>query len=287
MDLSVITVTYQSKEHIGDQILSVVASVHTLDYEHIIIDNASSDGTSDHIKEYYSTYVKLLQNSRNEGFAAANNLGVKHAKGKYLLFLNPDMKIQSGTLDTLVKWMEERSDVGIASVKLLDHTGNPHPVLRPLRFPKMGLYLKSMCGVIPFFCTVHPELYYSSFDDNLMQEVDHVRGAFMLMRKEVVHKLGFAFDPKYFLLMEDVDICKEMQKLRLKVVYNPSVSCIDLFERSFSKMPWSFKFLQFCRSLVIYSKKWHPWYECIFIRAAIFLGMLLRIPDLCKKRGAQ
>lgn len=284
MDLSIITVTYQSKEHIGDQILSVVASIHTLEYEHIIIDNASSDGTADHIKEYYSTYVKLIRNPNNAGFAAANNLGVKHSKGKYLLFLNPDMKIESGAIDTLVKWMEERSDVGIASVKLLSINGNPHPVLRPLQFPKMSLYLKSLCRLIPFFCTVHPKLFYKDFDDDAVQEVDHVRGAFMLMRKEVVDKLGFAFDPKYFLLMEDVDICKEMQKMGLKVVYNPCMSCIDFFEASFSTKPWSFKFIQFCRSLRIYSKKWHPWHQSLLIRGAIVLGIFLQTPALMRTK---
>jgi GT2 family glycosyltransferase len=280
MDLSIITVTYQSKEFIGDQILSVVGSVHTLEYEHIIIDNASSDGTADHIKEYYSTYVKFIQNPHNVGFAKANNLGVEYSSGKYLLFLNPDMKIESGTLDALVEWMQKRQDVGIASVKLLSIDGNPHPALRPLQFPKMELYLKSLCRFIPFFCTVHPDLFYQDFDDDTVQEVDHVRGAFMLMRRDVVNRLGFAFDPKYHLLLEDVDICKEISKMGLKVVYNPCVSCVDLFGKSFSKQAWGLKFLHFCKSLKIYSKKWYPWHESLLIRGAVVLGICLRLPTL-------
>jgi len=254
-----------------------VTAAHCLQYEHLIVDNASSDGTGAYIEKFFSSFARVLQNSENMGFASANNRAVKEAKGRYLLFLNPDMRIQEGTLDDMVSWMDSRPDVGIASCKLLDASQKPHPILRPMRFPKMYLYLLALLHIIPPFCSVHPYCYYPDFQDDQEQEVDHVRGAFMLMRKEIVEKLGFAFDPKYFLLLEDLDICREVKRLGYRVVYTPQLSCIDYFGQSLQKMSSCWKHGKFCRSLLVYSKKWHPWHKWIWIHLAIPLSFLFSL----------
>jgi GT2 family glycosyltransferase len=279
MDLSVITVTHQSEDHIADQILSVVVNTVAIQHEHIIVDNASTDGTVPLIETCYANYVKLIKNHYNAGFASANNLAVSQSKGRYLLFLNPDMKIHEGSLDSFIRWMDDNPSVGIAGCKLLSHSLDPHHALRPGKFPKMGLYLFSLIKFIPFFCSVHPKLFYPSFNDDQVQEVDHVRGAFMMMRKEVIDKIGFAFDPSYFILLEDIDICKEVKKLGYQVVYNPQMSCVDFFGISFQKKTQCWKYSEFCKSLIIYSRKWHPWYEHFFIKLAIPIGFLFRVSE--------
>lgn len=279
MDLSIITVSYQSQEQIADCILSVATHTARLRYEHIIIDNGSTDGTVSLIEAAFANSVHLIKNGKNVGFAAANQIGVREAKGRYLLFLNPDMQLQQGDLDSLIAWMELRPDVGIASCKLLSAALTPHPVLRPFKTPSLFPYLPAFLGLTPFFCSVHPKFLYSNFDDDLEQEVETVRGAFMLMRREIADLLGFAFDPRYFVLFEDIDICREVRKQGYKVVYTPLISCIDYFGRSFTKQTRAWKYLQTARSLKAYVRKWHTPLHLLWIQPAIFLGFVLRIPQ--------
>jgi GT2 family glycosyltransferase len=279
MDLSVITVTYQSEAYIDGCIMSVIAHTTKCTYEHIIVDNGSTDGTVDLIEGYYSNYVHLIKNQKNTGFAHANNQAVKRAQGRYLLFLNPDMQICSGSLDSLIEWMEGRPEVGIAGCKLLSHLHTPHPALRPCKFPSLRPYLPSFLKLRPFFCFIHPQFFYPSFEDDKEQSVDVVRGAFMLMRKEVVDTLGFAFNPSYFILLEDIDICRTMKHLGYQVVYNPTVSCIDHFGRSFLHQSKPWRYLQVGRSLKTYVQKWHSPFHLIWLNIIIVIGFLLRIPE--------
>ena len=131
--------------------------------------------------------------------------------------------------------MESKSDVGLASCKLLGSDAKPHDALRPCKFPTLNPYLPAFLKLKPFFCTVHPHFFYPSFDDELEQEVEVIRGAFMLMKREVFEKLGRAFDLHYFILFEDVDLCREVKRLGYKILYFPKISCIDYFGSSFLK----------------------------------------------------
>lgn len=277
MDLSIITVTHQSKENIDTCILSLRAHIISLAFEHIIIDNGSSDGTKELIKESYSTYVKLIENTKNIGFAAACNQGLSFATGRYILFLNPDMQIFNGYIDDLIKWADTKAGLGIASCKLITSGKRTHHALRPITFPTLLPYFLSLMGFKPFFCTVHPNFFYPIFDDDKEQEVDVVRGAFMLIKKDVLQDLGFAFDPRYFLLLEDVDLCRHMQKMHRKVLYTPRITCIDYFGCSFNKKTSIFKCLHFTRSLCTYVAKWHSRLHILWIIPLAAIGMFRKL----------
>ena len=116
---------------------------------------------------------------------------------------------------------------------------------------------------------------YVGFNPEIEQEVDSVRGAFMLMRRSVYEQLGFAFDPRYFIWFEDVDLCREVKRLGKKVVYTPVVSCIDFVGQSFKKRTTLWKQIQFTKSMVTYFKKWEPWYIWIWIAIARPVGIML------------
>jgi len=277
MDLSIITVTYQSKQYIDSCILSLASNLIKSTYEHIIVDNGSTDGTIELIESGYSNYVRLIKNGTNLGFARANHRGLQASTGRLILFLNPDMQIHEGSLDRLLEWIERQQGLGIASCKLLNGFKFPNPTLRPFKFPSLFPYFLSFLGIKPFFCTTNPKFYYPSFNDDEEQEVDVVRGSFMLMKREVIERVGFPFDPRYFLLFEDVDLCREIKKIGLKVMYFPALSCIDFNGQSFSfhTLPW--KYLQVARSFKIYVSKWHCPLHLIWIHLAIAFGYLARI----------
>lgn len=272
MKLSVITVTYQSAEYIGGCILSVMANVLHLPYEHIIIDNGSTDGTVELLEKEFSSYITLIKNTENKGFSKANNQGVEVATGDVFLFLNPDMQILDNFLDPLVLWLQERKDVGIVGCKLVNSDKQCHLLLRPPRFPKLWDFFLYYLLLDPAFLP-----YPIEFADDIEQEVDQIRGAFMLMRREVIEKVGYAFNPSYFILYEDVDICKTMRKLGYKVVYNPMISCMDHLGRSFFTQPRIWKYLEFSRSIQKYTQIWHSPFHLIWLKPLSYIGLVLRI----------
>jgi GT2 family glycosyltransferase len=278
IDVSIITVTHQSNEFIADQILSVAMSSLHFRYEHIVVDNASTDGTVESIEKGYSAYAKLIKNKKNLGFAAANNQAFLKSKGRYLLFLNPDMRIELSGLDKLVPWMDTNPDIGISGCKLLDYKGQSHEALQPRRFPPCILNVAFFLNIQHFFPLLKSFFHYVPFDPEKEQDVDSVRGSMMLVRREILDKFQRSFDPRYFLLFEDLDLCREVRDLGYRVVYTPRVWCIDLFHRSFLHHSRLWKHWQMSRSLWAYASKWYGPTEKIILMLAIPLGFLLRLP---------
>jgi GT2 family glycosyltransferase len=254
----------------------VITRCLSLEIEHIIVDNGSNDGTAAFIEECYSKYVTLIKNEKNEGFARANLRALQSAKGRYILFLNPDMQIYEGYLDDFIAWANTKPSLGIASCKLVTPKGSCHPALRPIRLPHLLPYLLSYLGLQPFFCTVHPDFSYPDFDDDKEQAVDVVRGSFMLMRKEVIDSLGGAFDKRYFILFEDVDLCRQMKEKSLPVFYTPQMSCIDYFGASFDKKTPAFKYKNVSQSLLRYVIKWHSPMHMLWLIPLSLFGYMVR-----------
>jgi hypothetical protein len=274
MDLSVITITWNSADKIGEQIASVFSGCSNTSCEQIIVDNASADETVQKIKENYPQ-IKLIENKKNKGFAVANNKAFKIAKGEFVLFLNPDMKLKEDSLDKLVEWMKNKKEVGIASIKLLDKNGKINVDAMPRRLPKVWEQVFLILKLHHLFPKVLNSYLMKDFDFEKEQEVDSVRGSFMLVRHDFLDKLGYAFDPRYFIWFEDVDLCHEAKKAGLKVVYTPIISCIDFFGQSFKKQESVWKQKQFTQSMLLYFQKWEPAYKWIWIWLARPVGIFM------------
>ena len=214
MSLSIITVTWNSKEKIGRQIESVRNAAQGLDYEEIIVDNASSDGTVDFINgiasrqlaEKQSPQIKLIANQTNLGFAAGNNQGLKQAQGDFVLFLNPDMQLEPGSLPKILEWLKNKPNVGLAGCKLVNETGEVNKETGPRRFPTVLNQLAIIFKLPKIFPAILNSYLIKDFDFNKEQEVETARGSFMLVRRELLNKLGWCFDPRYFIWFEDVDL---------------------------------------------------------------------------------
>lgn len=264
MNVSVITVTWNSKDLIGTQIESVRAGCIKNSYEEIIIDNASPDQTPVFIKENYP-FVTVIANTENKGFGAANNQGVAIAKGEYLLFLNPDMRVAPGSIDIILDWMKQHPDVGIVSPKLVDEHGKLNEDATPRRFPRLWEQVALLLKIPHLFPGIMNGYMMKGFNADKEQEVDSVRGSFMLMRREMVNKLGWAWDPRYYIWYEDVDICREAKRLGYKVVHTPIITCIDYIGQSFKKRDTLWKQKQITKSMLTYYQKWEPWYKWMWI----------------------
>jgi len=258
MDLSIITVTWNSEEYIEKQIKSVISGCKNISFEQIVVDNASKDKTVALVETQNFASLRVIKNIENKGFGAGNNQGSKISTGEFLLFLNADNQVEEGSLDKMVDWMRSHSDVGISSCKLVDQFGKFNEDARPRRFPKLWEMLAMIFKIPHIAPRVLDNYLMVDFDESKEQEVPSVRGSFMIMRREVYEKLGWAFDPRYFIWFEDVDTCREVWKLGFKVMYTPFISCVDYVGQSFKKRDTYWKQKNFTRSMLTYFQKWEP-----------------------------
>jgi GT2 family glycosyltransferase len=282
MDLSIITVNTNDKEKLIPQIQSVRDSLDgSITVQQIISDNGSTDGSIDAIKKQFPDVV-IVENGGNVGFGAANNRGLEQATGRYILYLNPDMRVLPGTLETMVKYMDEHPTVGIASCKLIDQQGNIQPDALPRRFPGLIDQLAIVLKIAKVMPSVLSRYLYKGFDPEQEQAVDSVRGSFMLTRKEITDKLGWGFDPRYFLWFEDVDTCRETKRLGYDIMYTPTAQCVDYVGQTFKRKPMLQKQIWFTTSMVQYFKKWDPVYMWLPIAIARPIGIVFAaLYDVC------
>jgi GT2 family glycosyltransferase len=274
MDLSIITVTWNAEDEIAEQIRSVQSGCNDIEYEQIVVDNNSSDNTCKIIKENFPK-VKLIENDENAGFGTANNQGAEIATGDFLLFLNPDMKIKEGSLDKMIAWMREHTEVGIASPKLINEDGSFNEHASPRRLPTVWEQLAIIFKLPHVFRSILDRYLFVDFNPDQEQEVDSVRGSFMLMRNDIVDKLGWAFDPRYFIWYEDIDICREVERLGYKVMYTPIIEAVDYVGKSFDQRRGLWKQKNFTKSMLKYFKKWEPWYKWVWIAVARPFGIAM------------
>ena len=137
-------------------------------------------------------------------------------------------------MDKLVAYMDSRPEVGIVSCKLVDESGQLNKKTARGVSPVFGISWRFF-KIPHFFPSVLHRYQYFDLDLNKEQEVDSVRGSFMLARREFIEKLNRAFDERFFIWFEDVDLCREAKQLGYKVIYNPVISCVDLVGQSFKK----------------------------------------------------
>lgn len=214
-DLSAVTVTYNSSETI-DRFLESLRKWLPQRSEAVIVDNASTDKTLQIIegsrlfKEKKKN--KLIKSKINLGFGRANNLAIKKASGEYLIFLNPDTEIVSGTIKKLLNFIRLHPDIGILAPQLILADGSIQPSVK--RLP-------TLLGAIKEYYFGQKNAYEEYFPKGEKAvEVECAYGAGLMIKKDTFERLN-GFDERYFLYYEDIDLCKRVREMGLKVVYYP------------------------------------------------------------------
>ncbi len=249
--------------------------------EVIVVDNGSNDGTFEWLEEQkhiglnhgrdLNRYMKVIKNINN-GFSAGNNLGIKQASGKYVLLLNPDTKLEKNTLSEILNFMEEYPDVGISGCKLIKADGKLDLACRR-RFPNPINSFKRL------ILHDNRDYNYLNIDENLSMEVDSVVGAFLLIRKSVMDKIGL-LDEKFFMYGEDLDWCWRCKEAGFKVWYYPLVFCHHYKGESSKKIP--FKALRWFHDAmwIFYQKHYAQKYPTLF-NFFVYIGIYSRFYGLC------
>jgi N-acetylglucosaminyl-diphospho-decaprenol L-rhamnosyltransferase len=222
VELSIIFVNWNSFCQLRGSLRSVFATVVGVEYEVIVVDNASlADDATDVEAEFCG--VKLIASKKNLGFAGANNLGVEHSRGQYLLFLNPDTLVIGNAIADMLGAMKAVGGAGIVGCKLLNSDGSVQTSCVQ-RFPTIWNqlldveYLRrrwpnwKLWGIAPLFnAGLQPV------------EVEVVSGACLLIDRDSFDQAG-GFSSEYFMYAEDVDLCYQIRKLGRKAYYTNSAS---------------------------------------------------------------
>ncbi|NWF50117.1 MAG: glycosyltransferase [Ignavibacteriaceae bacterium] len=225
MDLSIIIVNYNVKEFLQNLLHSIFKAGTNLNYEIIVVDNASDDGSAEIIREQFPA-VKLIVNKVNLGFGKANNLAMKIAAGKYLLLLNPDTIVREDTFEKMISFFEKHKEAGLAGCKILNPDGTLQLACRR-SFPGPWTSFTKVTGLSNLFpkSKLFARYNLTYLNENETYEVDAISGSFMMMTKEVYDKVG-GFDEQFFMYGEDLDLCYRIQKAGYKVYYVPETQII-------------------------------------------------------------
>ncbi len=230
--LSIIIVSYNSLESIVPCIDSIFQNLPSCDYEIIIVDNNSKDGTLEVLQKRYGNKIILLRNDANLGFAKANNKAFLISKGKILAFLNSDTIIFENSLNELVNFIMGNSDVGVVGPKIINFDSSFQPQCRRGRVTLMSIwgYLFKLYKVFPKI-RKFGEYLLTYKNENEISDVSSVSGACLLIKREIFERAGM-FDEQYFLHFEDLDLCYTVQKLGYRIVYYPFSKVMHIKGRS-------------------------------------------------------
>jgi N-acetylglucosaminyl-diphospho-decaprenol L-rhamnosyltransferase len=228
VDLSILILNYNTREHLRACLESLTGEGSTsisggpIQAEVIVVDNASSDGSADMVAAEFSM-VSLIRAPRNGGFAYGNNLGLMHSRGASILLLNPDTLMPAGGIAGLLHGLAAHPEAGIVGPRLLRPDGNMHLACRR-SFPTPSIAFYRMSGLSQIFPRSRRFGRYNLtfVDPGLALEVDSVCGACMLIRRDVVERIG-PLDERFFMYGEDLDWCMRTRQAGRTVRYEPAV----------------------------------------------------------------
>ncbi len=225
-DLSIVIVSYNTKETTRKCLEYVEKYSHGLDIEVIVVDNASTDDSCDMIANDFP-HIRLITLSENRGFAGGNIPGMKISKGRYILLLNSDAFINRDTIEKAVKYMDEHSKTGILGCRLTNPDGSLQPSARMLPGPLNKILTRTGLAAhfpkSPFFGRVD----FTWWDHSTPRKVGWVVGAFFLIRRETMEEIGY-LDDRYFLYFEEVDYCLRAKRSGWDVTFYPDAQAIHL-----------------------------------------------------------
>ncbi len=248
-DLSIIIVNYNTPELTADCIKSIKKFTKNLKYEIILIDNSID----------------------NKGFTGGNNVGMKKAKGRYVLLLNSDTLIHDNVLGEMIGWLDASPKIGIATCALKNKDGSIQPTggYFPTLFRVFSwMLIQDLPFVDNFIKPFHPK---SGFYREAEKDIDWVTGAFMMIRREVIDQIGY-LDEDYFMYTEDTDYCYRARKWR--IAYNPKWAITHFGgASSIKELPLLSEF----KNVKLFYRKHYPSWQYPILRFLLKLGSIWRM----------
>ncbi|MBI1742249.1 exopolysaccharide biosynthesis polyprenyl glycosylphosphotransferase [Candidatus Acetothermia bacterium] len=277
-DCSIIVVNYNSGRWLQDCLRSVQQKSKGTSFEVLVVDNGSTDGSLSLLNRNFPN-AKVIKNEKNEGLAKALNQGIRASRGRYVLWLNPDVIFLSEALEDWLKFMDEHAEIGISGPKVYDDETRQSVQLSCRSFPSYLNYLFSRYSPLT---QIFPDNRFSrnfllsDFDHNQTRSVDWVSGCCMLLRREMLEQIGL-LDEGYPLFFEDVDICYRAHQAGWQVVYHPVLEVAHYVGSVRAQAPLRTTFERH-QSLWRFYRKFHA--RSYVTSALVGLGIYLRMAFL-------
>src|SRR5262245_39870565 len=219
VDVSIIIVSWNVAELLKGCIQSIVEYSSGLSLEVIVVDNASMDHTLSMLAEEFR-WVRVIGNKENVGFACANNQGFRRAEGKYVFILNPDTVLVNGALRRMVEFLDRNPTVALVGPKICRGNGETQAsCARLLPTLSWSFFCDTLqLFKLPLIGSWFSHKYFSPYDYSITQEIEAASGAAMLVRNEVIQKLG-GFGDSFLHCGEDVDLCFRLRQAGWKIYY--------------------------------------------------------------------
>src|SRR3989339_1232543 len=236
ISLSIIIVSFNTKEITKKCLLSLKKNFikYPLDYEIIVVDNNSIDGTVEYLldleKQWDNLHVFLSK--KNLGYGKGNNLGLEKSQGKYVLYLNSDAIVTDIDFRDLINLMETHKDIGALTVKVVLPSGEIDPASHR-GFPTLWRSFAYFSGLekifknIPMLNKLFGGYHLVNLNLNEIHEIDVFTGAFLFIKREIVDKFG-GFDKDYFAYGEDIEMAFQIKELGYKIIYYPLWTVLHL-----------------------------------------------------------
>jgi GT2 family glycosyltransferase len=275
IDVSVIIVNYNSFHLLKECLDSLIRFTKDIKYKIIIVDNNSTEGDVAKVISIYDNVV-LIKNKVNLGFAAANNIGIEHSKGKYFLFINNDIVFNENTVKKIFNFAESINEDVFIGCKLLNLDGSHQVSI--VDFDNItnsfgeNFFLYKLFRKSSALNRYH--LNFKTIREPI--EVDIIKGAFMFCSSSAIKKLS-GFDSRFYFYGEEADLCYRFKELRGRIFYFPNTCVIHVGGASADRNEW----LKFKNQHLSKIKRYQKHIKNPRFTAIIFFyyaGLLLRIP---------
>jgi len=242
MEISIIINNYKTRGLLKQCLKGIYAYPPQVDFEVIVVDNNSRDGSTELIKEMFPQ-VKLIASNENLGHHRGNNLGIKNASGRYILILNTDIAVMDDAFDKIYKFMEAHPEVALVGPRLRNPDGSIQ--MSCMRFPStfVPIYRRTFLGRLPSVQRKIDEYLMADFDHQSTRPVDWILGACEMVRGSAIDRVGM-MDEELFLYFGDVAWCKKFWQAGLPVYYFAGADIIHYHKREsaesgiFSRIFW-------------------------------------------------
>jgi len=269
---TIVIVSYNSRQPLQECLRKLTTEKDP--YPVIVVDNASTDGTAETVARDFSV-AGLIKNSKNLGFAAGCNQGIRACTSDFILLLNPDTLLERDALQKLVDLMRAQPDVGACGPRILNPDGSLQPSCR--QFPTLGAMITDELGFGRLFPHSRRLAKYRmhGWEHNETATVDQLMGACLLLRRSALEHLGL-LDERFFLYFEEVDLCLRLQQAGWRVVFVADAMVTHLGGESSKTDPRNALGHRY-RSLFTFYRKHYPKWQSPILRLTIQIAALARV----------
>jgi N-acetylglucosaminyl-diphospho-decaprenol L-rhamnosyltransferase len=264
--LSIVITSWNACDLLVECLKSIAETASGLPIETIVVDNASTDQTSAVVREKFPE-VGLLRIEQNRGFAAGNNVGIQASRGRYVMLLNSDTIVQSGTLEYLISFMDHQPQAGACGPRLV----RPNGETQPFAFgedPSLSYLFRRGFKRLLFQRPLH------DWDSQEVKNVDWVAGTALVVRRSAFEQTGL-LDEKFYAYFEDNEWCHRIRLQGWRIYYCPQADIIHIGGQSLRKDPVARN--AYTHSLVYFYTKHYGPFKTLLLR-----GMLVSYQVLIK-----